>query len=216
MSKDKNKEKDKVKSLKKSIEKLEERIEMLDERVSYLESELDYEQTDRGIEEIATQEAVARILHLVAADGTARDKMADRLGELDQDAHDYEADREAIYEEYFGDDNEVVMDEDALAEMEERIYAIDHAEALDEIEFYLLDGAVNGVPADDDEPVDADVVDEERAHPSEDAEAPAPASEPSASPKDSAEDSSSESSNGAAHVIDDVVKIEIVEEDSDD
>ncbi len=149
--------KDKRKDLKKTIKRLEERIDVLEERVDFLESELEYEETDRGIETIATQEAVARILHLVVTDDAARSAMAARLTQLADDEPDFEGRREGIYDEYFGDEDEADLDDDELYEMQERIFAVDHEESLDDIEYYILDGAINGVPAVDesDDEVDA-------------------------------------------------------------
>lgn len=171
--KEKDQKKDAPKALKKVIEDLQSQIDILEERIDYLESELEYEQNDRSIQVVATQEAVARVLHLLS-NTESRELISRRIDALLADDYDYEADREAIYAEYFGDDEAVEMDVDDIAEMEDRVFAVDHDESLDQIEFYILDGALNGVPAEDEDdeegaPADADEPDEEDPAPSADA-----------------------------------------------
>lgn len=159
MSKDKKDKKDKkdsgskkgtLKDLYKIVDAMQEQIDDLEDHVDYLESELEEEQNDRGMQLIATQEAVARVLHLLFSNERSREVMAQRLSALIADDHDYEKEREDIYAEYFGDENMIVMNDDELAEMDDRILAVDHDESLDQIELYILDGALNGVPAEDD------------------------------------------------------------------
>lgn len=123
--------------------KLKKRIAELEDRVEELEDQLDAMQTiERDYDVDAILEAFGHVLALVAADPASRQAIYDKC-DPDREPYDYDADVEAIYNDY--DD---VIDDEEFDEMCSRIANVEHAELVSEFEDTILDAVVDAFDAD--------------------------------------------------------------------
>ena len=129
----------KEKKLKKRIAELEDRVEELEDQLDQLDA---MQTIERDYDVDAILEAFGHVLALVAADPASRQAIYDKC-DPDREPYDYDADVEAIYNDY--DD---VIDDEEFDEMCSRIANVEHAELVSEFEDTILDAVVDAFDAD--------------------------------------------------------------------